>query len=165
MALDLIVEQGSFLASAPELLDPNFMHTVVLMCGHTQQGAYGLILNRPSEIAVREALEAHELLKQTALRMYVGGPVGLDALQVLHRAPERISGGVQIADELWIGGDLDEIGRFALADPAAAAASVKLFVGYSGWGAGQLENELASGSWLPAPPPRAAPLQQIQSSA
>lgn len=151
MGSELIVDQGTFLASAPELLDPNFMHTVVLMCGHTPEGAYGLIVNRPSEYVAADVLSGHELLKQARLRMFVGGPVSLESLQVLHRAPHRIRGGVQLADELWIGGELDDVGRFALDDPEGAAAAVKLFMGYAGWGAGQLELELATGSWLPAP--------------
>ena len=151
MGIELIVEQGSFLASAPTLLDPNFMHTVVLMCGHTPQGAYGLVLNRPSEFRAGEVLASHPALAQSALRMFVGGPVSLDTLQILHRAPERIGGGVQIAEDLWIGGELDDVGRFALEAPELAEQRVRLFMGYSGWSPGQLELELTTGSWLPAP--------------
>jgi putative transcriptional regulator len=150
MSDDLVVEQGSFLAAGPDLLDPNFVHTVVLMCQHGAQGAYGLILNRPSEFSAGEVLAGRELWKSSALPVYVGGPVGLETLQIVHRAPERIHGGVPIARDLWIGGDIDEVGRFALEDPHAAARAVRLFIGYSGWGAGQLEVELATGSWLPA---------------
>jgi putative transcriptional regulator len=151
MASELNISQGSFLAAGPELLDPNFMHTVVLMCQHSEQGAYGLVINRPSEFAARDVLASHELLKKSALRMYIGGPVSLETLQVLHRLPEKIQGGLQIAEDLWIGGELDDVGRLALDEPGEAEAGVRLLLGYSGWGAGQLEFELATGSWLPAP--------------
>lgn len=151
MALDLTVTQGSFLAAGPDLLDPNFVHAVVLICQHTPQGAYGLVINRPSPYTARDVLSGHELLKDCELRMHVGGPVQLEALQVLHRVPDKIEGGVQIAENLWIGGDLDQLGRYALEAPDEAARNVRLFMGYSGWTSGQLEVELASGSWLPAP--------------
>jgi putative transcriptional regulator len=151
MAIDLTVAQGSFLAAGPDLLDPNFLHAVVLVCQHSPQGAYGLVINRPSPYSARDVLGAHELLKSAELRMFVGGPVQLEALQVLHRVPDKISGGVQIAADLWIGGDLDQLGRYALEEPEEAARNVRLFMGYAGWGAGQLEFELTAGSWLPAP--------------
>jgi putative transcriptional regulator len=151
MENELIVAQGAFLAAGPDLLDPNFMHAVVLMCSHGAQGAYGLVLNRPSEFRAREVLANHERMKRSALRLYIGGPVELETLQILHRAPDAIRGGVQLADDLWIGGELDEVGQLSAEDPERAERDVKLFLGYAGWGAGQLEGELASGSWLPAP--------------
>jgi putative transcriptional regulator len=151
MASELNIAHGTFLAAGPELLDPNFMHTVVMMCQHSDQGAYGLVINRPSEFRACDVLSSHALLKASELRLYVGGPVSLETLQVLHRAPQRIPGGVQIADDLWIGGELDDIARYALEDPGEAERKVRLYLGYSGWGAGQLEFELAAGSWLPAP--------------
>lgn len=151
MALDLTVAQGSLLAAGPDLLDPNFARAVVLVCQHAPQGAYGLVINRPSEYTAKEVLSGHELLKTSDLRLFIGGPVALDGLQILHRVPEHIAGGVQLTNSLWIGGDLDAVGRYALSNPQEAARNVRLFVGYSGWGAGQLDVELATGSWLPAP--------------
>lgn len=150
MAHELIVSPGVFLAAGPDLLDPNFMHAVVLMCSHSDEGAYGLVLNRPSDFSAREVLASHELLQSSDLRMYVGGPVSLETLQILHRAPDAIEGGVELVPGLWIGGELDQVGRLALDDPERATRDVRLFLGYSGWGAGQLEGELATGSWLPA---------------
>jgi putative transcriptional regulator len=151
MPIDLTVAQGTFLAAGPELLDPNFVRAVVLICQHSTEGAYGLVINRPSPYTARDVLGAHELLKDCGLRMYVGGPVQLEALQVLHRVPEKIRGGVQITEHLWIGGELDELGRYALDEPEDAERNVRLFMGYSGWGAAQLEFELTARSWLPAP--------------
>jgi putative transcriptional regulator len=147
---ELLVSQGAFLAAGPDLVDPNFLHTVVLMCSHSDEGAYGLVLNRPSEFLAREVLASHPKLSQSALRMFVGGPVGLDTLQILHRAPDVIQGGVQLAQDLWIGGELDDVGRLAELDAARTERDVRLFLGYAGWGPGQLESELEDGSWLPA---------------
>ncbi|NUP94833.1 MAG: YqgE/AlgH family protein [Planctomycetaceae bacterium] len=151
MAHELIVTPGVFLAAAPDLLDPNFMHSVVLLCSHSEEGAYGLVLNRASNFRAREVLGSHDTLSRSTLRVYVGGPVSLDTLQILHRAPDVIQGGLPLVPGLWIGGELDDIGRLCVDDPTRAERDVRLYLGYSGWGAGQLEGELSSGSWLPAP--------------
>lgn len=151
MAHELIVTPGAFLAAAPDLLDPNFMHTVVLMCSHSEDGAYGLVLNRRSDFRAREVLGSHDTLSRSTLRVYVGGPVSLDTLQILHRAPDVIHGGLPLVPGLWIGGELDDIGRLCVDDPTRAERDVRLFLGYAGWGGEQLEGELSSGSWLPAP--------------
>jgi putative transcriptional regulator len=151
MELDLKVEQGTFLAAGPDLLDPNFMHTVVLMCQHVAEGAYGLVVNRRSSYSSRDVLSEHPLFGQLDVPIHVGGPVGLEMLQILHRAPDRISGGVPIGEGLVLGGDLEDAGRWLAEDRPAAERSVRLVLGYSGWAAGQLELELLTGSWLPAP--------------
>ena len=149
--MDLLVEQGTVLLAGADMLDPNFMHTVVLICQHSAEGAYGLVLNRPSHQTTAKVLSDELPLGRVDVPIFIGGPVGLDTLQVLHRAPEQISGGVQLADDLWIGGELDHIGRYALENPVSLATHVRVMMGYSGWGAGQLEVELATGSWLPVP--------------
>jgi putative transcriptional regulator len=102
-------------------------------------------------MTAREVLAQHEHLGQSDFPLYIGGPVGLETLQILHRVPDLIHGGVELDDELWIGGDLDDVGRYVLESPDEAARNVRLFLGYSGWSSGQLEFELTTGSWLPAP--------------
>jgi putative transcriptional regulator len=147
----LVTEPGSLIAAAPDMLDPNFMHTVVLMCRHAEDGAYGLVLNRPAAVTLDVLAPAHPLLKQQRFPVFAGGPVGLDTLQFLHRAGERIPGGVEIGEGLFLGGDIDALAEYLAKEKSRARRKVRLLVGYSGWGAGQLESELASGSWLPAP--------------
>jgi putative transcriptional regulator len=147
----LMTEPGSLLAAAPDMLDPNFMHTVVLMCRHAEDGAYGLVINRPAAVTLDVLAPSHPLLKDQRFPIHTGGPVGLDTLQFLHRAGDRIPGGVEIATDLFLGGDVDALATFLKKEGPKARRQVRLLVGYSGWGAGQLENELASGSWLPAP--------------
>jgi putative transcriptional regulator len=141
---------GSLLAASPDLLDPNFMHAVVLMCQHADEGAYGLVVNRPAEVTIDTLLPDHPVLGGVPFPVHAGGPVGLDTLQFLHSVGEEIPGGVAIVDGLWLGGDLDALARLIAADVEAARRRVRLIVGYSGWGAGQLDRELATGSWLPA---------------
>lgn len=149
--MDLRVAQGTLLAAGPELLDPNFMHAVVLIGEHTDQGAYGLVVNRRSTHTTREVLSDDLTLGRLPVPIWIGGPVSLDTLQILHRAPDRLTGGVEVADGVWIGAELEALGRFAEEDPQEFERKVRLYLGYSGWGAGQLEGELALGTWLPAP--------------
>lgn len=150
MTEELRAAQGTLLAATPEMLDPNFMHGVVLVCQHTEDGAYGLVINRKSEYTTRKLLAEHPLLGQVDHPIYLGGPVQLNAMQILHRVPEHITGGAEILPGLWIGGDFDEVARFVSA-ATDAPDRVRLIIGYSGWSGGQLDRELAHGAWLPAP--------------
>jgi putative transcriptional regulator len=152
MTADLRVEAGTLLAAFPDMLDPNFMHSVVLMCQHSEQGAYGLVTNRATELEAKELLPDHPTLGRSRFPVFLGGPVDHNTLQFVHVVPEEIPGGVSIDGKLWLGGDLDLLGAYLSRDARAAARSVRLFLGYSGWSAGQLDNELRTGSWLPAPP-------------
>ena len=107
----------------------------------------------PYEPSVRFTPElGHFAEGAPAFPIHLGGPVGLDPLQVLHRVPGRISGGLEVATGIHVGGDLDDVARYILEDPVHARAHLRLALGYSGWAGGQLEAELALSSWLPAPP-------------
>jgi putative transcriptional regulator len=149
--MDLFVAQGTLLAAGPQMLDPNFMHSVVLIGQHSAMGAYGLVLNRVSKQTTRDVLDDSLILGRVPVPLSLGGPVGLDTLQILHRAPGRVEGGVEVCDGLWIGGEFESLGRYAETDTNAFRRDVRLFLGYAGWGAGQLEAELAQSTWLPAP--------------
>ncbi|MCY2961302.1 MAG: YqgE/AlgH family protein [Planctomycetota bacterium] len=140
---------GSLLAAAPSLRDENFMHTVVLMCAHGDEGAHGLVINRPSPITIDKLMPAHALLARQHNVVHAGGPVGLDTLQFVHRVPGRIAGGVELSSGIHLGGDIDQLAQFLEERGESAAEDVRLILGYAGWGAGQLEEELAGGSWIP----------------
>ena len=154
-ASDLRVSEGTLLAAGPDMLDPNFMHRVVLLCRHSDEGAYGLVINRVSEVSTREVFASHPVLgaeDAPAFPISIGGPVGLDTVQVLHRVPEIISGGLEVAEGIHVGGELEDVARYVVDQPEAARETLVLALGYSGWGEGQLEAELAVGAWLPASP-------------
>lgn len=152
MGEDLRVRTGTLLAAAPDLLDENFMHTVSLICEHGDAGAYGLVLNKLSSLTVDRLLPEHPVFGGLPLPVAWGGPVGSDTLQILHRYPDVITGGYAIAEDLVLGGDLDEVAALFESGPVEAALQgVRFVLGYAGWGAGQLEGELREGSWLPLP--------------
>jgi putative transcriptional regulator len=133
--------QGQLLISSPLLHDPNFRRTVVLMTHHDDEGAMGLVLSRPSEIRVAEAVPELADLPGDEL-VYVGGPVQPEAVVVLveHEAePELpIIGNIAF---MQADTELDEL------DTVRA----RVFAGYSGWGPGQLEGELEVSSWIVVP--------------
>jgi putative transcriptional regulator len=116
---------------------------------HSPEGAYGLTLNRRADVTVGDLLADHPLLAGHSFPIYAGGPVALDTLQLLHRAPAEIPGGITIADNLFLGGELESMATF-VSSGAGAEDVLRLIIGYSGWGAGQLDGELKSGSWIPA---------------
>jgi putative transcriptional regulator len=156
MSGELRVEAGTLLAAFPDMRDPNFMHSVVLICQHSDQGAYGMITNRATKFVVKDLLPEHALLGKSRFPVFLGGPVDHTTLQFVHRVPELIPGGVSIDGKLWLGGELDALGTYLAEKPRAALRRVRLFLGYAGWGADQLDNELGTGSWIPAPPALAA---------
>jgi putative transcriptional regulator len=149
--MELRTAPGTMLAASPELRDPNFMHSGVLMCQHADEGAYGLVVNRPAEVTVDKLLPEHPVLGRQAFPVFAGGPVGLDTLQFLHRAGEEIPGGLELQNGLWLGGDLDALAVMIAQDHERARQRVRLLVGYAGWGAGQLDAEVKAGGWLIAP--------------
>jgi putative transcriptional regulator len=136
--------KGRLLVAEPMLADPNFDRTVVLMVEHTPEGAMGLVLNRPTEIALGDALPSWGLVASEPAVLHVGGPVEERSGWCLARAADpTMEGFVSLFGDLGLL-DIDR-------DPALVAgdlAAVRLYAGYSGWGAGQLEHELADDAWF-----------------
>jgi putative transcriptional regulator len=147
---ELRIQPGTLLAAWPDLLDPNFMHAVVLIVSHEEQGAFGLVLNRSSGLSTRKLLSEHPLLGRADLPVAIGGPVDHRTMHFLHTLPGQIPGGVPIEGDLHLGGDLEALGRLFVADPGRARRGVRMFLGYAGWSSGQLEAEIQAGSWMPA---------------
>lgn len=144
------VARGGILLSMPQMLDPNFMHAVVLMIEHTEAGGYGIVINRPLGLDLSALLPDPEPLRGRDLPVHNGGPVGEDQLQFLHRVPALIPDGLPISGDLHFGGDAEAMVA-AVGDGRVTPDELRLYVGYAGWGAGQLEDELGVGSWVPAP--------------
>ncbi len=136
-------EKGRLLISEPYLADPNFERTVVLLCEHNEEGSFGFIVNKPSILKISEVMED---VRQLDEKLFVGGPVQQDTLHFLHRNT-NIEKAVRIKDEMYWGGDFG--GLMSSLDSAVIRASdVRFYLGYSGWGAGQLESELNEDSWI-----------------
>src|SRR5207249_2897244 len=135
--------RGRLLVATPALGDPNFERTVVLMLEHTEEGAVGLVLNRPSGTDLDEAgadWEGWDLLAAGPPVVFVGGPVSRTAVICVARLGE---GGAEGFQPL-----LGDVGLASMADPPRGIEAVRLFAGYAGWGGGQLEAEIAEGTWF-----------------
>ena len=147
--------RGRLLLAHPTLLDPNFRQTVVLIAEHGEEGALGLVLNRPSDIAVSEAAPDLEPLVEPGARVFVGGPVAQEGLLVLARFSEPAEAGLLVvADVGLVQGDAD------LTAVAEATRGARVFAGHAGWAPGQLEAELEAEGWIveqPAPEEILAP--------
>jgi putative transcriptional regulator len=139
--------QGHLLVASPKLVDPNFFHTVVLLVQHNQEGALGLVLNRPLQTTVQEMWqEVGESDCEIDQPLHQGGPCE-GPLMVLHGT--RSSAEIEVSDGVYFCTSRERIE--ALIEEGGddlGGNGVKFFVGYSGWTAGQLEAELEEGSWL-----------------
>jgi len=140
MAMDSL--HGQLLVSSPALHDPNFRRTVVLITHHDEEGAMGLVLSRPSEVRVEDAVAELASLPGADQLVYVGGPVQPEAVVVLVEHEDDpdspIIGRIAFMEA---GSDLEEL----------AVARARVFAGYSGWGPDQLEDELDENSWIVVP--------------
>jgi putative transcriptional regulator len=142
--------KGRLLLAAPPLVDPNFARSVVLMLEHTESGALGLVLNRPSAEEAVPGLEAWEHLVAPPSVVFGGGPVDTDALIGLARA-EHPTGpdGFAALPEAPMPQGLGTVDLELPPDEVAETfTGLRIFRGYAGWGAGQLDAELEMGGWI-----------------
>jgi putative transcriptional regulator len=135
---------GILLISDPFLKDPNFMRTVVFLCEHKEQGSFGFVLNRKYENTIDEIIPDLEGFK---IPVYYGGPVQTDTLHFLHQYPDEIPGSVEVIKGVYWGGDFDMVVQM-IKKAEIDQSKIRFFVGYSGWGGGQLSDELTEKSWL-----------------
>lgn len=138
--------RGRLLVAEPTLADPNFHRAVVYLIEHGTEGALGVVLNRPGDLAVRDLVPTWAPYISDPATVFVGGPVSTEAAICMARCPAGTESPV------WTPIDGGELGVIDLhADPSDAPDGVqglRIFGGYSGWGAGQLEAELAADGWL-----------------
>jgi putative transcriptional regulator len=132
--------RGSLVVAGPQLLDPNFRRTVVLIADHGEEGAMGVILNRPSGMTVADAAPDLEPLVGPDMPIYAGGPVQPTSGVVLAEITE--------AEEPIFGDIVLVPGLNELADVIDGAGRVRVFAGYAGWGPGQLDDEVARDDWI-----------------
>jgi putative transcriptional regulator len=143
------IRKGSFLVATPALADPNFAGSVVLVCEHSPEGTMGLIVNRPLAVKLAEILPPDLVPPGASAKVHQGGPVKNDHLLFLHGFPKPGLDAHPVCDGVFLGGDT-ELLKQALA-AAQAPVFLRCYLGYAGWGSGQLEAEMAGGAWLLKP--------------
>jgi putative transcriptional regulator len=136
---------GKLLIAEPLLEDPNFERSVVLLIEHSEDGALGVVLNRPTDIDVAAVLDEWGQLAADPGVLYLGGPVNQDSLVALGRRAGNgdVTGWTQVFDDL---GAVDL--HLEPTELAPGLNGIRVFVGYSGWGPSQLEMELAQDAWV-----------------
>ena len=137
--------KGHLLVASPHLADPNFARTVVLLIHHSEEGAFGVVLNRPADNTIKELWEqVAETPCESDRRVNVGGPVA-GPLMAVHTDRELAE--MEIVPGLYFAAQREHLEELL----GQRDHRFRLFVGHSGWGGGQLENELKEGAWLTTP--------------
>jgi putative transcriptional regulator len=138
--------RGKLLLASPTLIDPNFRRTVVLITEHTDEGAMGLVLNRPSDASVNDAVPELAWLTDDPddEAVFMGGPVTPGGVMVLAEFSDPFDAAAPvIADIGFVPGDVDDQDAFV-----TGLRRRRIYAGHSGWGAGQLEAEMEEDSWI-----------------
>ena len=137
-------ETGILLIADPFLKDPNFMRTVVLICDHQPEGTFGFVINKKFEKTIDQLIDNFD---GYPIPIYYGGPVQIDTIHFLHQYADIIPGSVEIAKGVYWGGDFNIVTKLVKSGNIDFD-KIKFFIGYSGWGEGQLIDEVNEKTWL-----------------
>ncbi|SDD81072.1 putative transcriptional regulator [Mucilaginibacter pineti] len=137
---------GHLLISEPFMMDPNFKRSVIILTEYSADGAMGFILNHQGEYLLGDVLPD---VSYSEMPVYEGGPVAKNTLHFIHRCPEKIEGGIEIANGVFWGGDFEQVKQL-VSNYQLDDTEIKFFAGYSGWTPKQLDDEIIADSWIVA---------------
>lgn len=142
----------SLLLAMPQMLDPNFERSVVLLCEHGADGTMGLVINRPTTTSVVSILQPEVVDDDcnSDLPVWIGGPVDTSRAWILSAADPGTSERIRLNDDLFLAASADAL-KLCLKAPPSEQSRFRFLLGYAGWAPGQLEGELAASAWLNAP--------------
>lgn len=138
-------KKGSLLISDPFMNDLYFGRSVVLLCEHNNEGTFGFVLNNYVDIDLHKM---DETFPDIGARISFGGPMAKENLFFIHSLGKEITESIMIGEDLYYSGNFDEMIALLSKKPELNS-KVRFFVGYSGWGIGQLDDELKEHSWIP----------------
>ena len=140
-------EKGSLLIANPVLPDPNFSRTVILLCDHDEQGSFGLVINRSTQLKAPDLFLNINILKSYNEKIYLGGPVSQSMVFFLCRSPSAAGKLDEICSGVYLGSNLETLESLysSLENPEQ---DIRFYLGYSGWSGGQLAEEIEQNSWL-----------------
>lgn len=147
--MDTPLGKGIFLIATPSLREPSFRQTVVLLCEHGEQGALGVVVNRPTKMNITEVLPQVPILEGQNHMVFEGGPVQRNHLLMLFKTLECPEDTHYVFDGVYLGSNMTVL-EDILKNPFGPD-NFRAFMGYSGWAPGQLEYEMETGSWLTLP--------------
>lgn len=141
--MDTSLKSGRILIAEPFLGDPNFERSVILLCEHNESGSFGLVLNQTTNSQLSDVIEG----VYQEYPLYIGGPVEQNTLHYIHRLGNLIEDSVDLGNGLFWSGDFESL-KSLINIGTIKAEDIRFFLGYSGWGAGQLSEELAQNTWI-----------------
>lgn len=137
-------KKGNLLIAEPTIIgDISFNRSIILLADHSSEGSIGFILNKPLDYTINDLVPEVE----ATFKVYNGGPVEQDNLYFIHKVPHLIPNSIEISLGIYWGGDFNKVAEL-IAKEIINENDIKFFLGYSGWDANQLENELKSNSWV-----------------
>jgi len=136
---------GVLLIARQKLRDPNFLESVVLLVEYGAEGALGLIINRPTGVALAEILPENETLRERPERLYEGGPVQRNQIFLLIESQQALEDAIPVMQGLYMSASASALQQ--LLQDSNRAVSFRAYAGYAGWGPGQLDAELDRGDW------------------
>lgn len=136
--------KGKLLISEPALLDYYFERSVVLLIDHTEEGSFGVIINKPVNIKLNDIIND---IPENDLRVFLGGPVSPDNLFFVHKLGNVIEDSLEISDGIYWGGNFDQI-KEMISDNQINSDTLNFYLGYAGWSPAQLNKELEDQSWV-----------------
>lgn len=140
------LKPGIFLFAGPDLRDPNFFQTVVLLIHYEKAGAMGVIINKPTEIPLEEVLPDVEGIQKQSLPIYLGGPVSKDHMLALLRSDKPPQGSIKVFKDVYYTGSKDVL--IEMLQKQSSNKNVRVYAGFAGWAPGQLEYEVSRGDWV-----------------
>ncbi|MEE2821992.1 MAG: YqgE/AlgH family protein [Acidobacteriota bacterium] len=138
-------QKGMFLVASPNITDPRFYHSVILLLAHEEDGTIGLIINRTSQIPLSKVLPKLEGAATESQLLFLGGPVGLNELLFLIRSSTPLEQSQQVMEEVHFSGDQALLEGLLKQD--YNLHNLRVYVGRSGWAPGQLSGEIGRGDW------------------
>ncbi len=142
----LTPEKGVFLVAKRGMADPRFQRSVVLLLAHSDNGTLGLIINRPTDVPLSRVLPDLQAPDAERHALFFGGPVGMDVLIFLTRSGVPPEHARQVMNDVYFSVDRETLEQ--LLTKPKARSELRLYIGHSGWGPGQLAAEIARGDWL-----------------
>ena len=139
------ITSGTLLIAEPFLKDPSFARSAVIICKYSKgDGAFGFTLTRFLNVTLDDIVKN---TKDLLLPIHHGGPVQTDTLHYLHQYPQHFDDAVHVAGDIYWGGDFEKL-KFLIRNNMIDTDKIKFFLGYSGWDAGQLEEEIKEDTWI-----------------
>jgi putative transcriptional regulator len=140
---------GKFLVAPRQAVDPNFANTVILLVRYDETGALGLVINRPTRVPLSKLFQDSKVARHLEDPAYAGGPVQEDAILALSRSDKKLEGAAPVIDKVYLLSTRRTLDQMLSSKPTPS--NLRVYLGYTGWGPGQLDHEMDLDVWLIVP--------------